>query len=111
MACKYFHAANTVTVNAGISVVLDFSIPATAVDKDRFCFKIVTDIPATAAALPVLLTINGVATNALWNKYGNPVLGADLSKCKLYHGYYGATTPHVITRDLPSPTRCNCGAV
>lgn len=111
MACKYFHAVSTVTVNDGVSVVLDFSIPAVAVNENKFCFKIVTDIPATAANLPVLLTINGVATNALWNKYGNPAIGADLTRGKLYHGYYGSTVPHVITKDIPSPICCNCGAV
>ena len=108
MACRYFHVVSNVTVNAGTSVVLDFSIPATTTDKDRFCFKLVTPIPAEGATLPVLLTINGVATNALWNKYGNPVVGADLRTNRVYHGYYGATVPHVITRDLPMAYNCNC---
>lgn len=104
MACKYLHCANTVTVNADTSVVLNFSVPANAEDKDRFCIKIVTDIPSSS--LPVLLTINGVSTNTFLNKYGNPVIASDLKKGKCYHGYYGSSTPHVITTDIP--LKCGC---
>lgn len=109
MACRFFHVANSVTVNEGVSVVLDFSTPALTSDKDRFCFKLTTPIPTDAAALRVLLTVNGVSTVALWNKYGNPVTANELKQNQCYHGYYGATTPHVIVRSIPTQSRCNCG--
>lgn len=105
MNCKYFHCANSVTVGTNV-VTLDFMSAATATDKDKFCFKLCQPVPATAAAYPVQVTVNGTAV-PLWNKYGNPVLAGELTQYRLITGYYGATVPHVIATNLP----CNCGCV
>ena len=92
MACKYFHVVTTVTPDTTANTLtLNFSSPVTAVDKDRFCFKIVTDIPSTYDAYTVLMTVNGTAI-PLWNKYGDP-------------------TPHVISSVIPQNYYCGCGNV
>jgi len=52
----------------------------------------------------------GTGTVALWDKYGNPATVSELAKCKLYKGYYGATTPHVISK-LPITYNCGCNNV
>ena len=111
MACKYFHVVTTVTPDTTANTLtLNFSSPVTAVDKDRFCFKIVTDIPSTYDAYTVLMTVNGTVI-PLWNKYGDPATASQLSKCKVYKGYYGATTPHVISSVIPQNYYCGCGNV
>ena len=103
MVCEFFHCANSVTVGAD-AVVIAFSQPVTATDKDRFCFKLCQSIPAAGSTLPVQVTVNG--TNIpLWNKYGNPILGSQL-RTRKYCGYYGATTPHVILTN--TPLTCGC---
>jgi hypothetical protein len=112
MACKYFHVVTTVTPDTTANtLVLNFSSPATANDEDRFCFKIVTDIPSIYDTYAVLLAVNGTTTVALWDKYGNPVTASSLGKCKVYKGYYGATAPHVITPCVPITYNCGCGNV
>lgn len=92
------------------SVNLTFDTTVTASDKNRFCIKVFTDIPAAGLTLPVNVTVNG-ALIPLLNKYGNPVLGADLSRCRVYKGYYGATTPHVILQNNPAHYYCNCANI
>lgn len=101
--CPYIHCANQVTVGAD-AVVLDFTKPVNAINRDHVCFKLCQEIPAAGASLPVQVTVNGTAI-PLWNKYGNPVLGSQLTRRK-YIGYYGSTTPHVIISN--SPTYCGC---
>lgn len=102
MACKYFHCVSTITVGAA-SVNLAFITSPSVVDTEKFCFQLKDSIPSAGAALPVTLSVNG-AVVPLLNKYGNPVTGADLLKCRTYKGYYGATEPHVIIHN--SPMRC-----
>jgi hypothetical protein len=104
MSCDYFHCANTVTVGTD-AVVIDFLSPVTAVDKDRFCFKLSETIPLAGATLPVQVTVNG-GSIPLWNKYGNPIIGSQLTKGRKYTGYYGATTPHVILQNTPMVFGC-----
>lgn len=107
MNCVYFHCANSITVTE-TAVVLDFNSVATTVDKDRFCFKLADKIPAEGANLPVQVTVNG-STIPLWNKYGNPILGSQLTTGRKYNGYYGATTPHIIVYN--TPLVCNCKVI
>lgn len=109
MACKYFHTINTLTANSTASTLTAaFTTAVTAADKDHFCFKVAAAVPTGSEAYSVLLTINGVATNTLVDKYGNTMTGADLKPCKVYKGYYGATSPHVIVTNYPSK-QCGCG--
>lgn len=102
--CKYFHLV-TATVTA-TEITLVPTNPVTIADRTRFCFKVVSDIPATADALPVLITLNGVATNVVWNKYGNPATGAEVREGRLYKAWYGATVPHVIVDRMPVSKEC-----
>lgn len=105
MSCKYYHNATSATAGTNV-VTLDFAEPATVTDKQRFCFRLLTAIPTAALTYPVQLTVNGT-TVPLWNKYGNPVIGGDLTQGKLVTGFYGATNPHVIGTNIP----CKCGCV
>lgn len=99
--CKYLHCGNSITVGTTEVTIAFADTPVNIADKTPFCFRICTAIPSSAASLPVVLTVNGVAT-ALWDKYGNPVIGAQLRTKRLYKGYYGATTPHVIAYNFPN---------
>lgn len=94
MACKCFHKITKVTVNT-TNVIFDFDTPVTVTDKERFCFKLVTDIPTTGATLPVLVTVNGT-TIPLVNKYGDSSVGSEVPKNRCVCGYYGSTVPHII---------------
>lgn len=99
MSCKYFHPVNTITVATNLE--LSFTTSPTVRNETRFCFKIFDDVPATGSALPVTISVNGVQV-PVWNKYGNPMLGADLNKCKVYKGWYTSTAPaHVIVSNEP----------
>lgn len=95
MSCKNFYRVTSVVVSE-TAVTLDFNAPVTLTNTQRICFKVCTAIPAGGENLPVVMTANG-ATVAVWNKYGNPMLGGELKNCKCYCGLYGSTTPHVIT--------------
>lgn len=103
--CRHFHCGNSITVGAADVTISFVDAPAGITDKELFCFRICTNIPDAAAGLPVLLSINGT-TVPLWNKYGNPMIGANLRRNKLYKAYYGATTPHVIA--FNTPVVCGC---
>lgn len=106
--CKSIRIANSVTVS-DTAVVLDFASGNTGIaDTQPFNFRLCQSIPSTGDELPVQVTVNGTAV-PLWNKYGNPVLGADLKTRVNYCAFYGATTPHVISWTLPLPVRvCQC---
>jgi hypothetical protein len=106
MGCNCFNVANGVTVS-DTNVTLTFISPVVLTDERPFCFRLATMIPEAGATLPVLVTVNGTAIPLL-NKYGNPVVGADLRVRRLYKGYYGATTPHVIIHNLPLYLGCGC---
>ena len=108
MKCTCFHLGSTVTVSA-TAVTIAFQDGATGIaDTQRFCFRLCQSIPATASDLPVQLTVNGVAV-PLWNRFGNPVLGSDLKTRVNYKGFYGASTPHVISYTLPLTREgCSC---
>lgn len=115
MACKHMHVVNNVIVNTGSStVVLNFTVPATAENKDTFCFKIPCQyaIPSSAAAYTVYATING-ATVPVWDKYGNPATGNLFRTCKGYKGYFGGTTaaPHLIVPGIPFTCNTACGNI
>lgn len=80
-------------------------------DEERFCFKIPCGV-STVTGIDnyiVLIAYNG-GTIPLWNKYGNPARFGELSKNRLYKGYYGDTTPHVISQ-LPITYNCGCNNV
>jgi hypothetical protein len=106
--CKAIHCGNTVTVT-DTAVEISFADGATGVaDTQPFNFRLCQSIPADGAALPVTLNVNG-ASVPLWNRYGNPVIGSQLKSRVNYCGFYGATTPHVISWTLPLPVRgCVC---
>lgn len=108
MCCNKVRIANGVTVS-DTAVVLTFADGATGVaDTQAFTFRLCQGIPAAGAELPVQVTVNGTAV-PLWNRYGNPVLGKDLRTRVNYCGFYGATTPHVISWTLPLPQKiCQC---
>lgn len=113
MSCKYLHVVNSVdTTTAANTVILGFSAPATATDKDKFCIKIPCgiDIPASANAYVVRVSVNG-GTEPVWNKYGNPLVASDLKKNCVLKGYFGATSPHVILKELPRTYNCGCNNV
>lgn len=105
MSCKYLHKVTDITVTAGTSVTLGFDTLVTVVNTERVCIKICKAVPESGYNLPVLATVNG-ATVPVWNKYGNPMTGDELSKCKLYKGYYGANTPHIILTNEPGCNGC-----
>lgn len=105
MNCMFFHCANNVTVSE-TNVVISFSEAVTASDKDNFCFRLCSNFTG-GATLPVQVLVNGTAIPLL-NKYGNPVLGADLKQRVVYRGFYGASTPHVIINNLPMNVKCSC---
>lgn len=108
--CRYLHTTSTVAVDSGgTNLVLTFSDSPTATNQDRFCFRIAQTIPTAGLALPVQVTVNSAAVPLL-DRYGNTVLGASLAQNRLYKGYYGASTAHVLTTSLPAKTcnRCNC---
>lgn len=99
MSCKYYHLVSSITVNESF-VILNFNNAVTLSDENRICFKFTENIPATGDNLPVYVVAN--ASNVpLLNKYGNPVIGSDLKKNRVYGGWYGATTPHVILPKIP----------
>ena len=111
MACKCVRIANTYVVNDSSSnVVLQFTDNSSVPDKGRFCFKVVTDLPSSAASYQLYATVNGSSVPVL-NKFGNPMLVSDVKKCRLYKGWYGATTPHVITANSPVTYNTGCGNV
>ena len=111
MSCKYFHVSNAYTVNDSDSqIVLGFPSTVTVTDKTRFCLKLVFDPSVLNQTYTVLATVNG-ANVPLWDKYGNPVTVAELSKGKVYRGYYGDTTPHIIFNELPRTYNCGCNNV
>lgn len=112
MACKHLHIINTYTVpETGTVLALNFSKPyAIATDKERFCVKICASIPETYDTYTATVTI-GTTAVPLWNKYGNPVTIAELKKCKVMKGYYGATSAHVILTDIPCNYGCNCNGL
>ena len=108
MACKYLHVVNSIdTTTTANTVILNFSVAATAVNQDRFCMKIpcCMSIPTSASTYAVQVTVNGSAI-PLWDKYGNPLTASELSSKRIYKGYYGSTTPHVI---INAPMTYNCG--
>ena len=98
--CCHFHCGNSITVGETNITIAFADSPTGIADTNRFCFRICSSIPASAASLPVVLTING-ASVALWNRYGDPITGSGLKNRRLYKGYYGATTPHVIVFNTP----------
>lgn len=111
MACKYYHETSTVAVDSGATnLVMTFSDAPTVANRDKFCFRILQSIPTAGAALPVQVTVNGAAVPLL-DRYGNTVLGAQLTKCKLYKGHYGSSSGHVLTTSLPNTNcrSCSCG--
>jgi hypothetical protein len=88
------------------NVVLAFSTPVSANNKDCFNFVICTNLPSTPAPIPVLVTVNG-DNIPLLNMYGNPVYSNELRKRKMYYGFFGSqTTAHIIVRNLGD---CCCG--
>lgn len=103
--CNNILCANSVSVTA-TNVVLDFTSAVTLTDEDRFNFRLCQNIPSTGATLPVLVTVNG-STIPLLNKYGNPIIGSELKTRRIYRGYYGANTPHVLIYNTPINC-CNC---
>ena len=103
--CNNISCANSITVTA-TNVVLDFASVVTLTDEERFDFRICQNVPSTGLALPVLVTVNG-STIPLLNKYGNPITGVNLRTRKIYRGYYGASTPHVLVYNTPI-TCCDC---
>jgi len=99
MSCKYFHPVNTITVDTNVE--LGFNTSPTVKDETRFCFRIFDSVPTTGDALAVVISVNG-SNVPVWNKYGNPMLGADLRKCKVYKGWYTSQgTAHVIIENEP----------
>ena len=104
MSCKNFYRVTSVAVGT-TAVTIGFNSTVTLENTQRFCFKVCTKIPAGGENLPVVMTANG-QTVALWNKYGNPMIGAELRNCKCYCGYYGSTTPHVIATNEPRCIGC-----
>lgn len=102
--CQNFYCANSVTVGT-TEVTIAFSKAVTLANQDKVCFRLCQSIPDTAAGLPVVLSINGT-TVPLWNKYGNPIIGANLKTRFLYKGFYGDSTPHVIL--INTPYSCGC---
>lgn len=111
MACRYLHTTSTVAVDSGsTNLVLTFLDNPVAINQQHFCFRIAQSIPTAGAALPVQVTVNGTAIPLL-DRFGNTVIGAQLAQGRVYKGYYGSTTPHVITLSLPSTNtcgRCSC---
>lgn len=103
MSCRYFHCVTTVTVATNLE--LSFTNSPVVTDRERFCFRLRDDIPVTGNALPVTISVNGVQV-PVWNKYGNPMLGAELKRCKVFKGWYGATVPHVIVENDPVNGGC-----
>lgn len=105
MSCKYFHCTGNITVST-TNVVIDFPSPVTANNEDRFCFRLCSGFSG-GETLPVQVTVNGTAIPLL-DRYGNPVLGAELKTRVNYRGFYGSSTPHVIIHNLPHIERCTC---
>lgn len=104
--CKAIHCGNNVTVTE-TAVEITFADGATGIaDTQPFNFRLCTAIPASGADLPVTFTVNG-ASVPLWDRYGNPVTGSGLTTRVNYCGFYGASTPHVISHTLPL-RRCVC---
>lgn len=112
MSCKYLHFSPSYTVNdSSTQVVFGFANPVNATDRDRFCWRITTDIPSgTPATYSVYVTVNGANIPVL-NKYGNPVIVSDLARGQLYKGFFGATTPHIIVTNVPKTVHCGCNNV
>ena len=111
MACKCIHIANTYVVNdSTTNVVLQFSNTATASDKDRFCFKVVTPLPSANAAYKLYATVNGGSVPVL-DKYGNPMLVGDIRRNRFYKGWFGAAEPHIIASNSPVTYNSGCGNV
>lgn len=89
------------TASAGeTNIVLSFSTPLSANNKDPFNFVICTSLPSTATPVPVLITVNG--TNVpLLNKFGNPVYSNEVRKRTPYYGFFGSqSTAHVISHNM-----------
>mgnify|MGYP003294393702 CR=1 FL=1 len=106
--CSCFHLGTTVTVSETAVVITFADNPTGIADTQHFCFRLCQSIPATGQDLPVQVTVNGVAV-PLWNRFGNPVIGSDLKTRVNYKGFYGVSTPHVISSSLPLPIqRCSC---
>lgn len=103
--CKYYHKISTATVSA-TNILLVPDTPVTISDKTRFCFRVCADIPSSADALPVVITLNGVDTNAVWDKYGDPATGAEIKEKRCYRAWYGSTTPHIIVEKMPISKEC-----
>ena len=112
MACKCIHVANNYVVNdSSTNVVLQFSTAATASYKDRFCFKVVTALPAASATYLLYATVNGNSVPVL-NKYGNPMLVSDVKINRMYKGWYGTdSTAHIIASNTPVTYNAGCGNV
>lgn len=107
--CDNLHVVNSATITGGNLVLTFADAPTGIVDQQRFCFRFGVDIPAGASALPVQVTVNGVAV-PLWDKFGDLATGSDLVYCVngrvskrfIYKGYYGtATANHVIVNAIP----------
>lgn len=111
MACKYLHTVTTYITNESVpNIVLQFPVKVTAVDKDKFCLKLSITLPSSVSNYPVLVTVNGTNIPVL-NKYGNPLTAGTLRRCRVYKGFYGASTPHIIFNSVPLTCNAGCGNV
>lgn len=104
MACTKLHIVNSIdTTTTASTVIIDFSTPATGVNKDRFCIKFpcCLSIPSTADTYAVQVMVNGTAVPVM-DRYGNPAVASDFKKKRIYKGYFGNTTAaHVIFENVP----------
>lgn len=119
--CQFLHKSSNIEISEGNLIITFADNPTGVIDKQRFCFRLLQNIPSGAETLPVQVIVNGVAM-PLWNKYGDLVYGADLLTCMdcsgtiisnkryVYKGYYGtATANHVILNNFPnSNCKINC---
>lgn len=110
MSCKCLHISPSYTVNdSSTQVVFGFPSSVTVTDKARFCWKITSSLP-TQTDYNVYVTVNG--TNVpVWNKYGNPMTVAELVRNKVYRGYFGSETEHILISNSPITYNCGCNNV
>lgn len=104
--CKCIKVTPSVT---STQVILTPANPITRSNKESFCFRLASPIPAAGAALPVVFTINGATVDML-NKYGNTPVGADFPtcSCRCIFAYYGVNggIGHVSLPKFPVTFSC-----
>lgn len=108
--CNDFHISDAVILNKDCLGITFKDCAVDILNNQRFCFRVCQPIPLGGAALPVMLLVNGTPVCML-NKYGTPVIGANLKTRCVYRGYYVSDcSAHVIVYNTPLDENCrnNC---